>query len=402
VTGGDIAVVGAGIVGLAVARRLLEVRPGASLTVFEKERRVGTHQTGHNSGVLHAGVYYQPGSLKARLCRRGGQLLRDYCAERGIPVADIGKVIVARHPGEIAGLQRLQQRAAANGVPGLTWLGPRALADIEPHVSGVAALHSPTSAVVDFAAVAAALAADVSGAGGNVRLTTGVKALRCRPGGWQPRTDDGDVGVFSRVVVCAGLTAGSIAGLPAARRSRGEGGVRTVPFRGHYYRLSAGAAGLVRGLVYPVPDPAYPFLGIHVTPTAGGDVLVGPNAVLALAPEGYRWRDVDPAAVFSLLAWPGTRQLVKRHWRAGAAQLRTALLRSAFAAAVRDYLPAVADSDLLPAPSGVRAQAVSPTGDLVDDFVIEGDEGLVVVRNAPSPAATSCLAIAEHIAAMVG
>ncbi|HLI24266.1 MAG TPA: L-2-hydroxyglutarate oxidase [Acidimicrobiales bacterium] len=397
---GDIAVVGAGIVGLAVARRLLEVRPGARLVVFDKEGRVGVHQTGHNSGVLHAGVYYSPGSLKARLCRRGGRLLRDYCAERGIPVADLGKVIVARHDGEVPALERLWERATANNVPGLERLGPRSLAEIEPHVNGVAALHSPTSAVVDFGEVARSLADDVRAAGGDVRLGTRVSALRSGSGGWELGIE-GSHEVFRRVVVCAGLTTHSIAGLASGTGWGGDGGVRAVPFRGHYHRLSPGVAALVRGLVYPVPDPAYPFLGIHLTPNAAGDVLVGPNAVLALSPEGYRWRDVDLGAVASLVAWPGTWRLVRRHWRAGTSQLATAVLRSAFAAAVRGYLPAVADSDLLPAPSGVRAQAVAPTGDLVDDFVVDGGDGLVVVRNAPSPAATSCLAIAEHIAALV-
>jgi L-2-hydroxyglutarate oxidase len=395
-----VAVVGAGIVGLAVGRRLAQLRPGVPVTVFEKEQRVGAHQTGHNSGVVHAGVYYPPGSLKARLCRRGGDLLWEYCGARGIAVHHIGKVVVARDRGEVAPLERLWERASANGVPGLTRLGPAGLADLEPHVNGVAALHSPRSAVVDFAAVAATLAAEVAGAGGDVRLGTPVAAVRrSAAGGWLVEVAGAGADRFDAVVVCAGLTAEGIRGLP--RQTAAEA-VRIVPFRGHYYRLGPRAGGLVNGLVYPVPDPRYPFLGIHVTPTVGGEVLVGPNAVLALAPEGYRFGDVDATAMARLAMWPGVWRLAARHWRTGVHEVRTAASRRAFAAAVRRYLPAVADDDLLPAPSGVRAQAVSRRGDLVDDFVVDADHGLVVVRNAPSPAATSALAIAEHITALMG
>lgn len=415
----SVAVVGGGIVGLAVARRLLQLRPGAHVVVFEKEAQVATHQTGHNSGVLHAGVYYAPGSLKATLCRRGGDMMREYCASKRIPVADLGKVIVARHRGELAALERLWERASANGVPGLQRLGAAGLADVEPHVSGIAALHSPRSAVVDFAAVARAFASDVEAAGGEVRVGTRVYSLAGESGRWRLACtapadttgagDDtagagagagdgdgtGDGGTFQRVVVCAGLGTDELNG--AGRASP----VRTVPFRGHYYRLAPRPASLVRGLVYPVPDPRYPFLGIHLTPRADGEVLVGPNAVLAFAAEGYRWSDVDLGGLLSLAAWPGSWRMARQHWRTGVREFRTALSRAAFASEARSYVPAIADEDLLPAPAGVRAQAVDRSGSLVDDFVIDSAGGLVVLRNAPSPAATSSLAIAEHVAALV-
>jgi L-2-hydroxyglutarate oxidase LhgO len=390
--------VGGGIVGLAVAHRLLVERPGATVVVYEKEAEVGTHQTGHNSGVLHAGIYYRPGSLKAELCRRGGEALRRYCAGHGIEVREAGKVIVARNDGEVPGLGRIWDRASANGVPGLARLDAPGLARVEPHVTGVAAIHSPHTAVVDFGAVARALAADVAGAGGEVRLRERVEAVRPDGPGWRVVTAGAGVGSggrFEAVVVCAGLGTDRLTG--AGRRAR----LRVLPFRGQYHRLAPGAAGLVKGLVYPVPDPRFPFLGIHLTRGIDGEVLVGPNAVLALAPEGYRRSDVDPAALVSLVSWPGSWRMARRYWRTGVAELATSLSRHAFASAARTYVPAISDTDLLAAPAGVRAQAVDNTGSLIDDFAIDASGGLVVVRNAPSPAATSSLAIAERLVTLV-
>ncbi|MFF0366439.1 L-2-hydroxyglutarate oxidase [Micromonospora sp. NPDC005087] len=384
---GRIAVVGAGIVGLAVARALLDERPGSTVVVLEKEDRVGAHQTGHNSGVVHAGLYYQPGSLKADLCRRGRVLLRDYCAGRGIDYRELGKVVVATSAVELPALAGIEQRARANGVPRLARLDPAGLRAVEPWVTGVAALHSPETAVVDFTAVARAFASDVAEAGGEVRLGHRVDALIRVPGGWRIGAE-----VYGNVIVCAGLGTDAV-----ARRLGGDDRVTTVPFRGEYYRLTTRLRDRIRGLVYPVPDPRYPFLGVHLTRRWDDEVLVGPNAVLALAAEGYRRGDVDLRHLLRVLRWPGFPRLVVRNWRAGVREIATSMSRRAFAAAARRYLPELTAADLVRAPAGVRAQAMDRRGALIDDFVVEGDSGLVLVRNAPSPAATSSLAIAEHI-----
>lgn len=386
-----VAVIGGGIVGLAVARQLLLERPGSLVHCYEKEAAVGSHQTGHNSGVLHAGLYYAPGSLKARLCRHGGALLREFAAEHSVPVADLGKVVVARDERELPALQRIEDRARANQVPGLARLGPRGLADVEPHVRAVAALHSPHTAVVDFAAIAQALATEIGRGGGDVRLNQRVKSLVTRSDGVEFNAG-GQVQRYRAVVLCAG------GGTDRLRRSPE---LRLLAFRGNYYTLGSRARSLVHGLVYPVPDPRYPFLGIHLTRRIDGQVLVGPNAVAALAPEGYRWSDIDPKTIAGWLGWPGSWSLARRHWRTGANELVASLSKRIFAAAARSYVPGIANDDLLPAPAGVRAQAVDRRGRLVDDFVIDTEDGLVVVRNAPSPAATSSLAIAEHVAGVV-
>jgi L-2-hydroxyglutarate oxidase LhgO len=392
-------VVGGGIVGLAVARELARRHPGARVTVLEAEDRLAAHQTGHNSGVVHAGVYYPPGSLKARLCRRGVGLLREYCAEHRLPYLELGKVVVAAHRGELAALDRLEQRARENGVPGLRRLAEPALRELEPHIDGVAALHSPSTAVTDFTAVARQLADDVLAAGGRVLTGHRVAGLRERaagPGGGVEaavRTVDGvRLLRFDRLVVCAGLDGDAL-----ARMAGVADGVRLVPFRGEYYRLSARGRSLVNGLVYPVPDPRYPFLGVHLTPRVDGEVLVGPNAVPATALHGYRRRDVAPADLAALATWPGTWRMAARHWRTGIHELSGSLLRSRYLARARVYLPALRPDDLLPAPAGVRAQAVGRDGALLDDFVIERSGPVLLVRNAPSPAATSSLAIAEHV-----
>jgi (S)-2-hydroxyglutarate dehydrogenase len=385
-----IGVVGGGILGLAVARRLAALHPDARLTVLEKEDRLAAHQTGHNSGVAHAGIYYPPGSLKARLCRRGIGLLKEYCQERGLPYQECGKVVVARDESEVAPLREIERRAAANGVPGLRWLTGAQLREIEPHAAGVAALHSPTTAIVDFRAVARAYADDVAAAGGELRLGFEVARLR--------RTDAevivNDELAFDRLVVCAGLQSDRV-----ARLAGDQPEPAIVPFRGEYYRLAAGRTGLVRGLIYPVPDPRYPFLGVHFTRRVDGGVDVGPNAVLALAREGYRRRDVRPADLWETLRRPGFRRLARRHWRTGLRELYGSAFKHAFAAEARTFVPALRTADLVPAPAGVRAQAVDPDGSLVDDFRIGRIGRIVTVRNAPSPGATSSLAIAEHICA---
>ncbi len=385
-----VGVVGAGIIGLAVARRVSELRPGAVVTVLEKEQEIATHQTGRNSGVVHAGIYYAPGSLKARLCRRGVELLRAYCGDRGIPVEECGKLVVALDEREVERLRELERRGTANGVPGLRWLDAGELREVEPHAAGIAGLHSPTTAITDYRAVARALADDVRAAGGSILLGAEVTAIRLDGAA---RVDAaGDTFEFDRLVVCAGVHSDRVARLAGDTREP-----TIVPFRGEYYRLAPGREGLVRGLLYPVPDPAYPFLGIHFTRRIEGGVDVGPNAVLALAREGYRRRDVRLRDVADTLRSPGFRALARAHWRTGVRELRGSLLKRAFAAEAARYLPGITADDLLPAPAGVRAQALNPDGSLLDDFRIHRIGPVTAVRNAPSPGATSSLSIAEHI-----
>ncbi len=357
---------------------------------------MAVHQTGHNSGVVHAGLYYAPGSLKARLCTRGRLLLREYCAERNLPYDERGKLVVARGETELPALREIESRARENGVPGLRAFAAGEIEGIEPNVVGVAALHSPHTAIVDYGAIASAIAAEVLGDGGDVRLGFEVTTV-------EPARDGVRVGsrreelVFDRLVLCAGLQSDRLA------RLAGDGPAPAiVPFRGEYYRLVRGREGLVRGLVYPVPDPAYPFLGVHFTPRVDGSVDIGPNAVLALAREGYRRRDLRLRDVRDTLRAPGFARLARRHWRAGARELRGSLSRRAFLAEARRFVPALRDDDVAPAPAGVRAQALAPDGQLLDDFAIHRLGAVTAIRNAPSPGATSALAIAEHIADRLG
>jgi L-2-hydroxyglutarate oxidase LhgO len=385
------AVIGGGIVGLAVARQLCIDQPGREVVVVEREADVARHQTGHNSGVVHAGLYYTPGSLKAQLCRRGTGLLREFCDEKGVPYQELGKLVVALDDLESARLHELHDRSVANGVPGVRLLDRAGLREIEPHVAGVAALHSPSTAVVDFTAVARAIAADLVARGGSVRLSSEVTGLRQVAGKVVVQTGAGDL-TAERVIVCAGLSSGRVA------RLAGDGeDPRIVPFRGEYHRLDPSSAQLVRGLVYPVPDPRYPFLGIHLTRRIDGTVDVGPNAVLALALHGYRRRDVSPRELAEVLAWKGFRRMARQHWRTGAREVLGSASRRYFLSQARRYLPAIGLENLRRAPAGVRAQAVRRDGGLVDDFVIHTRGPVTLVRNAPSPGATSSFAIAEHV-----
>jgi (S)-2-hydroxyglutarate dehydrogenase len=387
---GQVGIVGAGLIGLAVARLLALAQ--VPVVVFEKESDVARHQSGHNSGVVHAGIYYMPGSANAILCRRGVELLRAYCADRELPWDERGKLVVARDDAEAVRLKEIERRSAANGVPGVRWLDGGAIRDIEPDVAGQAALLSPTTAIVDYRAIARALAADVTALGGQVLTQTTVSHL-------QRRGDDvvyvgtpGQTYRLSRLVICAGLQADLL-----AAAAGDEAAPEIIPFRGEYLRLRPHARDRVRHLVYPVPDPAYPFLGVHLTPRIGGDVDLGPNAVLALAREGYRRRDVSAAQLARLTRSAAFRRLARRHWRAGVHEFRGSLSRRAYLAEARTYLPWLQPGDVMPAPSGVRAQAVDPDGSLVDDFRIHRAGPVVAVRNAPSPAATASLAIAERI-----
>jgi L-2-hydroxyglutarate oxidase len=390
-----VGIVGGGIVGVALAHRIVHLRPEVAVTVLEKEAELGLHQTGRNSGVVHAGLYYVPGSLKARLCRRGMLLLRDFCAANGLAYDECGKVLVALDDGDLARLRAIQQRALANEVPGVRMVGPEELRELEPHVRGTAALHSPRTAVVDFHAVTERLAADAARLGATIR--TGCLVNRIHEA-----ADHVEVGAggerwsFDELVICGGLHTDRLAALA------GDGAdPRVVPFRGEYYELRRDRRHLVRSLVYPVPDPRFPFLGVHLTRRVDGGVLVGPNAVLALAREGYRWADLRPGDLRDTLAWPGFRRMAARHWRTGVRELAGSLSKRAFLRAAQRYVPELRAADLVRTRSGVRAQAVARDGTLVDDFRVSRQGRVVAIRNAPSPAATSSMAIAEHLAGLL-
>jgi len=392
-----VAVIGAGILGLAAARTIAATEPDAELTVFDKEPEIARHQTSHNSGVLHAGLYYKPGSLKARLCRRGVELMRAYCDEHAIAVEECGKVLVATDEVELGRLDDLLERSEANGVPGVRRLSESELRAVEPHVSGLGGIHSPSTAILDFGAVARHLADEVRERGGSLRLGAEVTEIRDEPAGCRISLADGSVRTADRVLVCAGLYADRL-----ARRSGRSGDPRIIPFRGEYYALRRGREDLVRGLIYPVPDPSLPFLGVHLTRKVGGSVLVGPNAVLALAREGYRNTTVNARDLAEILAWSGMRRVALAHWRVGVAEVARSLSRRMFVREARRYVPELAADDVEPAPAGVRAQAVAASGALVDDFVLDSERHVVWVRNAPSPAATSSLAIAEELVERLG
>ncbi|MHC9294735.1 L-2-hydroxyglutarate oxidase [Mycobacterium sp. LTG2003] len=395
-----VAVVGGGIVGVAVARELLQRRPDVEVTVFEKEDRLASHQTGRNSGVVHAGLYYQPGSAKALLCRRGVGLLEEYCAQRGIRRIACGKVLVALNDVERARLADIEDRARANGVPGIRVIGPAELRELEPHVRGVAALHSPSTSIVDFAEVTQALAADAVGAGAKILL--GHEVIGMRATGAEVvitvRTGGGtDEAAFDRVIACGGLQSDRLAEMA------GDGPDPVImPFRGEYYALKPERRGLVNGLVYPVPDPRYPFLGVHVTPRVDGEVLIGPNAVLALAREGYTWKNVSVSDLAGVARTPAFWRFARQHWRTGIREMYGSLSKRRFVAAARAYVPELADDDVVAGTAGIRAQALDSDGGLVDDFRISVRDRIVVLRNAPSPAATSALAIAEHVVGTLG
>ncbi len=392
----DVAIIGAGIVGLATAIRLLEARPDLRLVVLEGESRVAAHQSGHNSGVVHAGLYYEPGSQKALLCREGKGLLERYCEAHDIPIAFPGKLVVALDVAELPRLAELRARGEANGVDGLEEVGPERIREIEPHVAGIRALWSPRTGITDFARVTSAYAQDVIARGGAIELSRPVTAIGRRPDGLVLATSRGPVRA-SNVVACAGLWADRVAEMTgdATRDSP-----RIVPFRGDYYTLDADAAALVNGLVYPVPDPRFPFLGVHLTRRIDGEVWAGPNAVLAFKRAGYRRRDVSPRDVGETLANPGFRRLARRFWRTGLSEMWRDASRGAFAREVQRFLPSLRPDQLRFGPSGVRAQALGRDGSLVDDFDLAGSGRLIHVRNAPSPAATSSLAIGGRLATL--
>jgi L-2-hydroxyglutarate oxidase LhgO len=363
--------------------------------VLEKEDRVAVHQTGHNSGVVHAGIYYRPGSLKALLCARGGAMLREYCAERNLPYQECGKLVVAVDDDDVVRLDALAARAGVNLVPGLRRIGPSEINDIEPYATGLAALWSPKTAITDFTRIAEAFADDIVAAGGEVRFRFPVD--RVAPAGDGLAVFAGAERVATdRLIVCAGIHSDRVSGLAGDAAEP-----RIIPFRGEYMRVTPAKRHMVRGLIYPVPDPRYPFLGVHYTRRVDGEVEVGPNAVLATAREGYRRSEVSLRDLAGIVTWPGAWRMAARHWRTGLREVRGSLSTRAYMTAARRYVPDIGAADVVRAGAGIRAQALDRDGSLVDDFRIHRLGAVTAVRNAPSPAATSSMAIAEHVAGVI-
>ncbi|HMR12636.1 MAG TPA: L-2-hydroxyglutarate oxidase [Arachnia sp.] len=389
-------VVGGGIVGCAVARELTLRFPGAAVTVLEKERRLAAHQTGHNSGVVHAGLYYEPGGLKARLCRRGVGLLAEFCAERALPYEECGKLVVALDREEERRLAGIFARATANSVPGVEMLGPEGIREVEPNAVGLAALRSPGTAIVDYAAVTRALADDVVAAGGRVVSGCEVRRVRDEPDGVVVETDGGEYRA-GHAVVCAGAQSDRL-----ARRSGGARQPSVVPFFGQYFLLEPAYRDVLRGLVYPVPDPRYPFLGVHLTKRVDGEMTAGPNAFLSLSRERYRGLGLDVRDLAGTLAFPGFWRFAGRNLPTAAREVRTVLSKRFFLREAARYVPALEGADASRLTRGIRAQAMGVDGALVDDFRIEQRARTVHVRNAPSPGATSSMAIAEHVVDLLG
>ncbi len=387
----DVAIVGAGIIGLATGMKLLEAHPGLSAAVLEKEDRIASHQTGHNSGVIHSGIYYRPGSLKARLCLSGSRELISFCRQSGIPHEICGKVVVAAREEELSGLDELYRRGTENGVQGLRKLGPEEVREFEPHVGCLRALLVPSTGIVDFTAVARAYAENFRKMGGKIFLGRKAAGIRADCAGVRIMSAKGDI--FARGLInCAGLYSDRV-----ARISGLEPPCRIVPFRGEYHRIRPERACLIRNLIYPVPDPRFPFLGVHFTRMIDGKVEAGPNAVLAFAREGYRCTDIDPLELMEILSCAGFWRMVSRYWKNGMGEMVRSFSKRLFAQSLRQLVPEISERDLAPGGAGVRAQAVGADGRLLDDFVILQDEKMVHVLNAPSPAATSSLAIAGHI-----
>ena len=389
---GDIVVVGAGIVGLAVAREWLQRHPGARLMILEKEADIARHQSGHNSGVIHSGIYYAPGSLKARACVSGAARMMAYCDEHEIPYRLCGKMIIATEEEELPRLDALYERGQANGVPGLEMIGPGRLKEIEPHAVGLKALWSPNTGIVDYRRVARSYAKEIEQAGGEIQTSTEVIGFEHRSDATLVQTDRGDFEA-SRVVTCAGMWADRV-----ARLGGGDREPEIIPFRGDYFTLPSTRRHLVQTNIYPVPDPQFPFLGVHLTPRMNGEVWMGPNAVLAFARAGYRFHTLNVRDVIDTFRSRGFRRFARRHWQTGVDETRRDLSRRRFLASLQKFIPELKLSDLRPGPSGVRAQALSSDGELVDDFIFGRDGRTLHVRNAPSPAATSSLEIGAMIA----
>lgn len=390
----QIAIIGGGILGTVTAYGLSQVFPQYSTCVIEKESALATHQTGHNSGVIHSGIYYRPGSLKARNCRQGSHALMAFCTENGIPFDLCGKTIVATNEAELGRLHELHRRGTANGVPGLAMIGPEKLKELEPHAAGIMALHSPQTGIIDYTEVTRACAARFAANHGEVLIGTRVRSIRQEKGLWVLDTSNGPVRA-SNLINCGGLHADAI-----ARMAGQSPDVRIIPFRGEYYTLAPEARHLVRGLIYPVPDPEFPFLGVHFTRTIHGDVEAGPNAVLAFAREGYRKTKVNMSDLLGCVTYRGFWAMASRYWKTGAYEWRRSLSKRAFATALQKLVPEIEARHLAPGGAGVRAQAVARNGLLVDDFRVVAGQRAIHVLNAPSPAATASFAISADIVAM--
>jgi L-2-hydroxyglutarate oxidase LhgO len=388
----DVSIIGGGILGLATGVALLELRPGTSLLLLEKEERLASHQTGHNSGVIHAGIYYKPGSEKARLCVDGVRRMKAFCELHEIPVEECGKLVVATDVAELGHLDELQRRGEANGVPGLRRIDAEEAREIEPHARAIAALHSPQTSIVDFARVARAMAADLRSSGATICTGTHVDGTS-RDGNTLILGASGVEFRTRSIINCGGLQADLVARALGARPR-----VRIVPFRGEYFGLAR--PSLVRGLIYPVPDPQFPFLGVHFTRRIDGSVEAGPNAVLAFAREGYRRSDISASDVADLLSFRGFWCMAGKYWRTGLYESYRSLSKKSFVRALQRLVPELSADDLSPGGSGVRAQAVMADGTLVDDFNVEESRDAIHVLNAPSPAATASLSIGRHVATL--
>lgn len=390
----DVAIIGGGIIGLSTALWLTERYPRSRVVVIEKEKELAVHQTGHNSGVIHSGIYYRPGSQKARFCVSGVEYLTRFCEANDIEYERCGKVIVATNESELGRLEDLHQRGTANGVEGLEMIGPERLKEIEPHATGIKALYSPGTGIVDYRKVANAYADNLSANGGEILTDSEVRNIRRSAGSIFLETTRGSL-ESKYLINCAGLHADKVARMMGVSPD-----VRIIPFRGEYYTLNPQSRHLVKALIYPVPNPRFPFLGVHFTRNAHGEVEAGPNAVLAFAREGYRKTNFNAGETLGTLGYPGFWAMTMKHWRTGVGEMHRSFMKSVFLHDLQRLLPEVKGTDLVSGGSGVRAQAVDKSGRLLDDFSIQETEGAIHVLNAPSPGATSSLSIGEHIVSL--
>ena len=395
----DLTIIGGGIVGLASALKIIAAHPSLRLLLLEKETELARHQTGNNSGVIHSGLYYRPGSLKARSCVAGRKALIAFCDENSVSYEICGKVVVATNQEELPRLEELHRRGMANGLQGLEMIGPERLKELEPHASGIRGLHVPETGIIDYKKVAAAYAGKIRDGGGDIRLSQRVVGILDRPEEIVLQTSGGDYRT-KHLINCCGLQSDLIAKMARGAKPLGEAEHRIIPFRGEYYKIAPQRQFLVRNLIYPVPDPTFPFLGVHFTRMAKGGVEAGPNAVLALAREGYRHTHVNIGDVWKTITFKGFWAMAGKYWQTGFGELHRSLSKAAFVRALQKLLPEIRESDLVPGGAGVRAQAVSASGALVDDFVIQQSHRAIHVLNAPSPGATASLAIGASITAM--